>query len=199
MREATTKAMPLPIVEEERQSRRGRPAATRRADGVCGRSHRCSSSTMSTDIDSSSRLDLAPQAPSAYVAVFMNWGTKPQNRGCPRRIGPLSKGTMLICIVNERSPSGVDLGACPGVGRDRGQVDCRAGSRCEEDALPWSIDNDEQCKYRPAISMLPPGSGRRTDICFVGAARRCVPHRMYYAALRPIGPGGACSRCCRDD
>ena len=63
------------IGEEERQRKRGRPAATLRADGRCGRSLRCSSSPMRTGIDSSSLLDLASQAPSAKVIVITGRNT----------------------------------------------------------------------------------------------------------------------------
>ncbi len=76
-------AMPVRIGEEERQRNRCRPAATLRADGGCGRSLRRSSSPIPLGgINSSSLLDLASQAPSANVTVFMNRGTRSQ--------GPLS-------------------------------------------------------------------------------------------------------------
>jgi len=57
MREATTQAMPVRIVEEERQSRRGHPAATLWADGDRGRSRRRSLSTMSPRMTGSLVLD----------------------------------------------------------------------------------------------------------------------------------------------
>jgi hypothetical protein len=66
-----TQAMSWYIVEERQRSRCPRAAGTRRAHGGCGRSRRCSSSTMYTDIASSSRLELASQAPCARPVLIL--------------------------------------------------------------------------------------------------------------------------------
>ena len=76
MQGGATQAMSVYIVEERQHSRCPRAAGTRRAHGGCGRYLRCSSSTMCTDIASSSRLDLASQAPCARPLVLSGWASR---------------------------------------------------------------------------------------------------------------------------
>ena len=71
MQGGATQAMPRSIVEERQRRRRPHAAGTRRAPGGCGRSLRCSSSPMRTGIASSSRLDLASQAPGARLMLIL--------------------------------------------------------------------------------------------------------------------------------
>ena len=65
-----TQAMSVHFVEERQRRRCLRTAGIRRAHGCCGRSPRCSSSTMYIDIASFSRLDLASQAPCALSLLI---------------------------------------------------------------------------------------------------------------------------------
>ena len=58
------------IVEVGQRRRWPRAAATRRAQGSCGRSLRCSSSTMCPTSPSSSRLALASQSPCARPLIL---------------------------------------------------------------------------------------------------------------------------------
>src|SRR5262245_44241660 len=69
MQGAATQARP-DLVEERQRCRCRRAAGTRRAHGGCGRALRCSSSPMSR-IASSSRLDLASQAPCARPMLLL--------------------------------------------------------------------------------------------------------------------------------
>jgi len=100
------------IVEEERQRNRCRPAATLRADGGAGdlcvaRRRRCPC------IAFSSLLDLASQAPSANVMVFMGRDTKGKTqkkggRGAPTldrrsRPKPIRLGPLLRSVHRNRN------------------------------------------------------------------------------------------------
>src|SRR5688572_16190168 len=69
-------------LREEQRRRCRRAAGTRRAHGGCGRALRCSSSAMSR-IASSSRLDLASQAPCARPMLLLGQAPKPRRRGAP--------------------------------------------------------------------------------------------------------------------
>ncbi len=75
------------IVEERQRSRCPRAAGTRRAHGDCGRSLRCSSSTMCIDIASSSRLELASQAPCARPLLILGQAPRLQRQ---QRMTPIS-------------------------------------------------------------------------------------------------------------
>jgi len=76
MRDGVTQAMSVYIVEERQRSICPRAAGTRRAHGGCGRSLRCSPSTMYNDIASSSRLDFAAQAPCARPLLMLGRAPK---------------------------------------------------------------------------------------------------------------------------
>jgi hypothetical protein len=82
---AGPQAMSMYIVEARQQRRCPRTVAlaallagTRRAHGCCGRSLRCSSSTMCLDIASSSRLELASQAPCARSLLILGQAPRPE-------------------------------------------------------------------------------------------------------------------------
>src|SRR5688572_1532980 len=89
---------------QERQRRRCRHAAgTRRAHGGCGRARRCSSSAMSR-IASSSRLDLASQAPCARPMLLP--GQAP--RTYPALDIPCEDPDLLLALVDDFGPTAVE-------------------------------------------------------------------------------------------
>src|SRR5208337_3824918 len=81
MQGGATQAMSMYIVEERQRRRCPAAIETLWAHGDCGRSLRCSLSTMCIDIASSSRLELASQAPCARPLLILGQAPRTLARG----------------------------------------------------------------------------------------------------------------------